>query len=73
MFDKTIKIEVNGETVHLTNKQVTDLFTDRVKVNKLLTEAEDRAYRLAAERIVVNVRLENANAKLKEFGNPGQF
>ena len=73
MFDGTIKIQVNGETVHLTNKQVTDLFVHRVAVNKKFEEAAQKAFLLSAEKTVLDTRLENANAKLREFGNPGQF
>lgn len=73
MFDKTIKIDIDGATVHLTNQQVTDLFTQRVKMQRDLDEVTQRSFLLAAERITIDARLENANAKLKEFGNPGQF
>tara|TARA_R110000824_G_scaffold116426_5_gene267860 strand:- start:340 stop:561 length:222 start_codon:yes stop_codon:yes gene_type:complete len=73
MFDKTIKIDVDGATVRLTNAQVKQLFTERGKIRREFDEAVQRSFLLAAERITMNTRLEDANAKLKEFGNPGQF
>jgi len=73
MFDKTIKIEVGGEPVWLTNQQVTDLFAHRVAVNKKFEEAAQRAFLASTENETLKSRLESANAKLREFGNPGQF
>ncbi len=73
MFDKTIKIDVDGETVHLTNQQVVGLFKQCATTQVELDEVTERSFILAAERITMNTRLEDANAKLKEFGNPGQF
>jgi len=73
MFDKTIKIEVNGEAVYLTNQQVVDLFTQRVAMQRKFDEAAQKAFLISAEKKVMKDRLDAANAKLKEFGNPGQF
>tara|TARA_R110002096_G_scaffold390110_1_gene584574 strand:+ start:135 stop:356 length:222 start_codon:yes stop_codon:yes gene_type:complete len=73
MFDKTIKIDVDGATVYLTNAQVKELFTERGKIRREFDEAVQRSFLLAAERITIDTRLENANAKLKQYGDPGQF
>ena len=73
MFDKTIKIDVDGETLHLTNEQVIYLFTRCAVTQAKLDEVTQRSFLLAAERITMNTRLEDANAKLKQYGDPGQF
>lgn len=62
MFDKKIKVWVNRTPVTLTNEEVKDLLLERADANAL-----------QSDKIELEQRLALANAKLRDYGHPGEF
>ena len=62
MFDKTIKIEINGCPLTLTNEEVKKLVLERQDYQALQAKHDELARRLTL-----------ANRKLKEYGHVSEF
>ena len=69
----SVEVTVNGMAIRFDDKMILKMAKENVEMRNSLNQLEANHDEMARKIKVLEDRLATANAKLKEFGNPGLF